>query len=44
MTPVDSLSQNTLFQKMVTRVLCNQKCVFKAWEGEVAGRLSTKMK
>ena len=29
MTPADSLSQITIFQLMVIRVLCNQKCVFK---------------
>ena len=30
MTPADSLSQITIFQLMVIRVLCNQKCVFKS--------------
>ena len=30
MTPADSLSQITIFQLTVIRVLCNQKCVFKA--------------
>ena len=28
MTPADSLSQITIFQNMVIRVFCNQKCVF----------------
>ena len=31
MTPADSLSQITIFQLMVIRVLCNQKCVFNIY-------------